>query len=75
MTQLSISGVTVEFGAFEFTGPLVGFGPNYSIRRGALTGPTQQDGDVTRSGRWAGGRWWDAASAGGREPVGWSGGR
>jgi hypothetical protein len=36
-----LSFVTVEFGAFEFTGPLVGFGPNYSIRRGALTGPTQ----------------------------------
>jgi hypothetical protein len=36
-----LSFVTVEFGAFEFTGPLVAFGPNYSIRRGALTGPTQ----------------------------------
>lgn len=36
-----LSFVMVEFGAFEFTGPLVGFGPNYSIRRGALTGPTQ----------------------------------
>ncbi len=27
--------VAVEFGAFEFTGPLVGFGPNYTIQRGA----------------------------------------
>jgi hypothetical protein len=36
-----LSFVTVEFGAFEFTGPLLGFGPNYSILRGALTGPTQ----------------------------------
>ena len=36
-----LSFVTVEFGAFEFTGPLVGFGPNYSIRRGGLTGPSQ----------------------------------
>lgn len=36
-----LSFVTVEFGAFEFTGPLLGFGPNYRIVRGALTGPTQ----------------------------------
>jgi hypothetical protein len=36
-----LSFVTVEFGAFEFTGPLLGFGPNYRILRGALTGPTQ----------------------------------
>jgi hypothetical protein len=37
----ALSFVTVEFGAFEFTGPLLGFGPNYTILRGALTGPTQ----------------------------------
>ena len=36
-----LSFVTVEFGAFEFTGPLVGFGANYTIQRGALTGPRQ----------------------------------
>ena len=36
-----LSFVTVEFGDFEFTGPLLGFGPNYTILRGALTGPTQ----------------------------------
>jgi hypothetical protein len=36
-----LSFVTVEFGAFEFTGPLLGFGANYSIQRGPLTGPSQ----------------------------------
>jgi hypothetical protein len=36
-----LSFVTVEFGEFEFTGPLLGFGPNYTIQRGALTGPRQ----------------------------------
>jgi hypothetical protein len=34
-----LSFVTVEFGAFDFTERLVGFGPNYSIVRGPLTGP------------------------------------
>jgi hypothetical protein len=36
-----LSFVTVEFGAFEFSGPLLGFGPNHSILRGPLTGPNQ----------------------------------
>jgi hypothetical protein len=36
-----LSFVTVEFGEFQFTGPLLGFGPNYTIQRGALTGPRQ----------------------------------
>jgi hypothetical protein len=36
-----LSFVTVEFGAFEFTGPLLAFGPNYRIVRGPLTGPTR----------------------------------
>lgn len=34
-----LSFVTVEFGAFDFTGPLVAFGPNYRILSGPLTGP------------------------------------
>jgi hypothetical protein len=36
-----LSFVTVEFGDFDFTEALVGFGPNYAIARGPLTGPTQ----------------------------------
>jgi hypothetical protein len=36
-----LSFVTVEFGEFEFTGSLLGFGPNYTIQRGPLTGPSQ----------------------------------
>jgi hypothetical protein len=31
--------VTIEFGAFDFTGPLLAFGPNYTIVRGPLTAP------------------------------------
>ncbi|HET9446139.1 MAG TPA: PEP-CTERM sorting domain-containing protein [Steroidobacteraceae bacterium] len=34
-----LSSVTVEFGAFDFTGKLVAFGPNYTILTGPLTGP------------------------------------
>jgi hypothetical protein len=41
--------VTVEFGAFEFTGPLLAFGANYSIQRGPLTGPSQFV-DTSRTG-------------------------
>jgi hypothetical protein len=44
-----LSFVTVEFGAFEFTGPLLGFGANYSIQRGPLTGPSQFV-DTSRTG-------------------------
>ena len=33
-----LSFVTVEFDAFDFTGELSGFGPNYSILLGAFTG-------------------------------------
>lgn len=35
-----LSFVTVEFGAFDSTG-LVGFGPNYTILTGPLTGPNR----------------------------------
>ena len=36
-----LSFVTVEFGAFDFTGRLLSFGPNYTILTGPLTGPNR----------------------------------
>jgi hypothetical protein len=36
-----LSFVTVEFGAFDFTGRLLAFGPNYTILTGPLTGPNR----------------------------------
>ena len=34
-----LSFVTIEFGAFDFTGPLVAFGPKFSILGGLVGGP------------------------------------